>query len=93
MKINENMKQIALLLIEEDLKYHRLVKHLAEMDVHIEFYPDIATAVLGLLWPNMDEREQENRTNQYVQLVGSIESQENTGLKILNSIIKPDSTN
>ena len=70
MKNNEKDLQVALHLIEEDLKYHRLIRHLAEMDVHIEFYPDIASAVHMLLCSAHDEKEHELWTNQYVQLVG-----------------------
>lgn len=62
-------KEIALHLIQEDIKYHELVKHLAEVDVYIEFYPDIATAVQGLIAPDLSEMEQQEWTDWYVRLM------------------------
>jgi len=62
-------QEIAFHLIQEDIKYHRLVKHLAEMDVHIEFYPDIATAVQKLIAPDISVQKIEKWTDHYVQLM------------------------
>lgn len=63
-------QEIAQHLINEDIKYHKLVKHLAEVDVHIEFYPDIATAVQQLTVPNLSEDEQQEWTDRYVEMMG-----------------------
>ena len=62
-------QEIAFHLIQEDIKYHKLVKHLAEMDVHIEFYPDMATAVQKLLAPDLNDQGIQNWTDHYVQLM------------------------
>ena len=66
-------QEIAQHLINEDIKYHKLVKHLAEVDVHIEFYPDIATAVQQLTAPNLSEEEQQVWTDRYVEMMGRTE--------------------
>jgi len=42
-------KSIALHLIGEDLKYHQMVAQCAPVEIHIEFFPDFATAVKNLL--------------------------------------------
>ncbi len=64
-------QEIAQHLINEDIKYHKLVKHLAAMDVHLEFYPDIATAVQQLTAPGLSEEEEQVWTDQYVEMIGS----------------------
>lgn len=66
-------QEIAQHLINEDIKYHKLVKHLAEADVHLEFYPDIATAVQHLTAPNLSEDEQQAWTDRYVERMGEIQ--------------------
>lgn len=68
-------QEIAQHLINEDIKYHKLVNHLAAMDVHIEFYPDIATAVQVLLAPDLTEAEQQNWTDRYVEVMGKAQSE------------------
>ena len=62
--------EIALHLIKEDIKYHKLIKHLAEMDVHIEFYPDISSAVQACIAPHLNEMETQEWHDRYVQLIG-----------------------
>lgn len=62
--------QIALHLIAEDMKYHKLINNLAGMELHLEFYPDIATAVQACLAPNLNEQEQQAWNDRYVQLLG-----------------------
>ena len=61
--------QIAIHLIKEDIKYHDLVYHLSEKEVHIEIYPDIPTAVQALIAPDLTEMETQEWHDQYVQLV------------------------
>ena len=62
-----NPESIALYLIKEDLKYHQLVGHLVVVDVHLEFYPDLAGAVQELLQPGLDDQELEHWTNKYTR--------------------------
>lgn len=68
-------QEIAQHLINEDIKYHKLVNHLAEMDVHIEFYPDIATAVQALLAPDLSEAEQQSWMDRYVEVMGKAQNE------------------
>lgn len=41
--------------------------HLYKVHVHIEFFPDMATAVQELLRPGLTERQIEQWTNKYVK--------------------------
>ena len=56
-----NLKSIALHLIAEDLKYHQMVAQCAAVEVHIEFFPDFATAVKSLLGHEDADDEWEDR--------------------------------
>ena len=47
--MNERDRKVALHLIAEDLKYHQMVAYYGAVEVHIEFFPDFATAVKDLL--------------------------------------------
>lgn len=60
-------ERIALHLIKEDLKYHQLVGHLVQVELHLEFYPDLAGAVQQLLQPGLDDQELERWTNKYTR--------------------------
>lgn len=83
-------KQIALHLIKEDLKYHRLVHHLAQMDVHLEFYPDIARAVQALLFPDLVQEQEQQWTDRYVQLIGmALENPPYPAERIVDSLELP----
>ena len=62
--------EIAQHLITEDLKFHRLHQHLAEVDIICEYYPDMATAVQQLLAPNLNEAGQQEWNDLYVHLMG-----------------------
>lgn len=42
-------KTLALHLIKEDLKYHQMVAQCSGVEIHIEFFPDLASAVKTLL--------------------------------------------
>ena len=69
--------EIALHLIKEDIKYHKLIKQLAEMELHLEVYPDLATAVQACLAPNLSEQDQQTWNDKYVQLLGqNVKSEE-----------------
>ena len=61
-----NPLEIALHLIKEDLKYHQLVHQLSEVDLHLEHYPDIASAVAQLLVKDLTDKAQQQWTDQYV---------------------------
>ena len=54
---------LALHLIREDLKYHQLAMHLEKVDVHLEFFPDLATVVQELIQPGITEPQIEKWTN------------------------------
>ncbi|GAB5523404.1 MAG: hypothetical protein Roseis2KO_12760 [Roseivirga sp.] len=43
-----------------------MVHHLTEVDIHIEFYPDLATVIQILVAPNLTPHELQNWTDNYV---------------------------
>lgn len=59
-------QEIALHLIKEDIKYHQMVHHLTAVDIHLEFYPDLATVIQTLVAPNLNSHELQNWTDNYV---------------------------
>ena len=65
-----NPKEIALHLIGEDLKYHQMVHQCGPVEVHIEFFPDFATAVKNLLGQGDASDDWEDR---YVTALGKID--------------------
>ena len=62
--------EIAQHLITEDLKFHRLHQHLAEVDIMCEYFPDLATAIQQLLAPNLNEAGKQEWDDLYAQLMG-----------------------
>ena len=42
-------KELALHLIKEDLRYHLMVANCHNVDIHIHYYPDMASVVKTLL--------------------------------------------
>ena len=63
----ENTKSLALHLIKEDLKYHQMVAGCSANNVHIEFFPDMASTVKALL---NQESAGDEWEDQYVQAMG-----------------------
>ena len=61
-----NPHDIALHLIKEDLKYHQLIHQLGSVDLHLEHYPDMASAVAQLLVKDFSDQAQQQWTDQYV---------------------------
>ncbi len=59
-------QDLALHLIKEDIKYHQMVHHLTEVDIHLEFYPDLATVIQTLVAPNLTSEELQKWTDNYV---------------------------
>ena len=59
--------RIALHLIKEDLKYHQVVYHMAQVEVHFEFYPDLASVIQQLLAPGLSAEQEEAWNNKYVR--------------------------
>ncbi|GAB5526895.1 MAG: hypothetical protein Roseis2KO_47670 [Roseivirga sp.] len=50
-------KDLILHLIIQDLLYHRMIYGIQKHEVHIEFYPDLATAVLQLMGYAIEAQE------------------------------------
>lgn len=91
-----NKQDIALHLIKQDLKYHQLVNHLAKVDFHLEYHPDLATAVQQLLCPDIDQKKEEKWINKYVramsrakQLDWTDKDKLETHSRIILEILKP----
>lgn len=61
-------KKLILHLIIQDLLYHHMVYGLQKHEVHIEFYPDFATAVLQLMGYAADDQE-DRLTDVYSQFM------------------------
>ena len=58
---------MALHLIKQDLKYHQVVFHLAQVEVHFEFYPDLASVIQKLLVPGLSMKQEEMWNDKYVR--------------------------
>lgn len=76
-------KDLILHLITQDLLYHRMIYGVQKHEVHIEFYPDLATAVLRLM--GYAAENQEDRLsdiyNQFMAKVNVLESQDELQLQ------------
>ena len=55
--MESTQKDLIIHLIIQDLLYHRMIYGVQKHEVHIEFYPDLATAVLLLMGYAVDEQE------------------------------------
>ncbi len=62
-------KSLALHLIKEDLKYHQMVAGCSRQNVHIEFFPDMASVIKALLGQETEGSEWEDR---YVTAMGKV---------------------
>ncbi len=76
-------KDLILHLITQDLLYHRMIYGVQKHEVHIEFYPDLATAVLQLMGYAVDEQKDHlNDTyNQFMAKVDGLETESDLQLK------------
>ncbi len=63
-------KSLALHLIKEDLKYHQMVAGCSGQNVHIEFFPDMASVIKSLLGQEAEGSEWEDS---YVCAIGKAE--------------------
>ena len=84
--------QLAHHLIMQDLLYHQMIYGVQKHDVHIEFYPDLATVVLQLL--GLDEGSDNELTDLYTGLMAKVEALgkedelENLATSCLNALLK-----
>ena len=84
--------QLAYHLIMQDLLYHRMIYGVQKHDVHIEFYPDLATVVLQLL--GLDDGSDGELTDLYTGLMAKVEALgkedelENLATSCLNALLK-----
>ena len=68
-------KDLILHLITQDLLYHRMIYGVQEHEVHIEFYPDLATAVL-LLMGYAVENQEDQLSDIYNQFMAKVDGSE-----------------
>ena len=66
--MESSTKALVLHLIVQDLLYHHMIYGLQKHEVHVEFYPDFATAVLQLMGYAPDEQE-DHLTDIYSQFM------------------------
>lgn len=76
--MESQQKDLIIHLIIQDLLYHRMIYGVQKHDVHIEFYPDLATVVLKLMGLH-DEDEEDNLTDTYNRFMGRVDSHEYMG--------------
>ena len=73
--MQSQQKDLVIHLIIQDLLYHRMIYAVQKHDVHIEFYPDIASAVLTLMGHNAETDDA--LTDLYNGFMGRVDGQEN----------------
>ena len=73
--MESTQKDLIIHLIIQDLLYHRMIYGVQKHEVHIEFYPDLATAVLLLMGYAVDEQE-DSLTDMYNQFMGKVDGSE-----------------
>lgn len=61
-------KDLIIHLITQDLLYHHMIYGVQKHEVHIEFYPDFATAVLQLMGYAVEDQE-DHLTDVYSQFM------------------------
>ena len=86
-----NAKSIALHLIGEDLKYHQMVAQCGPVEVHIEFFPDFASAVKHLLGHGDEDDSWEDRYVMALQkgeklMWGDIEGVKAVALEVISEL-------
>ncbi len=72
--MQSQQKDLVIHLIIQDLLYHRMIYAVQKHDVHIEFYPDIASAVLTLLGHNAEQDD--DLTDTYNGFMGRVDGQQ-----------------
>lgn len=75
--MQSQQKDLVIHLIIQDLLYHRMIYAVQKHDVHIEFYPDIASAVLTLMGYNAETDDE--LTDRYNQFMGRVDGQDGLG--------------
>lgn len=73
--MDSTQKDLAIHLIIQDLLYHRMIYGVQKHEVHIEFYPDLATAVLQLMGYSVDNQA-DSLTDTYNQFMGKVDGSE-----------------
>ena len=73
--MQSQQKDLVIHLIIQDLLYHRMIYGVQKHDVHIEFYPDLATAVLQLMGYT-EETAEDELTDTYNRFMGRVDGQE-----------------
>lgn len=73
--MESTQKDLIIHLIIQDLLYHRMIYGVQKHEVHIEFYPDLATAVL-LLMGYSNEDQEDSLTDMYNQFMGKVDGSE-----------------
>lgn len=72
--MQSQQKDLVIHLIIQDLLYHRMIYGVQKLDVHIEFYPDIASAVLTMLGHDIESDDE--ITDVYNRFMGRVDGQE-----------------
>jgi hypothetical protein len=73
--MESTQKDLVIHLIIQDLLYHRMIYGVQKHEVHIEFYPDLASAVLQLMGHDMAAQE-DSLTDTYNQFMGKVDGAE-----------------
>ena len=73
--MQSQQKDLVIHLIIQDLLYHRMIYGVQKHDVHIEFYPDLASAVLQLMGYT-EETAEDELTDTYNRFMGRVDGQE-----------------
>lgn len=73
--MESTQKDLVIHLIIQDLLYHRMIYGVQKHEVHIEFYPDLASAVLQLMGHDM-ATQQDSLTDTYNQFMGKVDGAE-----------------
>ena len=73
--MQSQQKDLVIHLIIQDLLYHRMIYGVQKHDVHIEFYPDLASAVL-ILMGYTEETAEDELTDTYNRFMGRVDGQD-----------------
>ena len=76
--MESQQKDLIIHLIIQDLLYHRMIYGVQKHDVHIEFYPDLASVVLKLMGLYTED-EEDSLTDTYNQFMGRVDGHEYMG--------------
>ena len=73
--MQSQQKDLVIHLIIQDLLYHRMIYGVQKHDVHIEFYPDLASVVLQLMG-HAEENAEDELTDTYNRFMGRVDGKD-----------------